>query len=108
MFEARHVTLNDDAVDNFAKEIVQSVNNKGNLMQPVEWDECGWHFSDGGSPLTCQYIFVMDTLNFCFWPTENNFEYDTLAISLKNILEEDRDAFCAENLLIMTPVSLVL
>jgi hypothetical protein len=39
----------------------------------VTWDSGDFHFFadvnvDG--PLTCQYVFVMDALNFCFWPTE--------------------------------------
>ena len=44
------------------------------------WSDAeGWHYCkdvvDGGG-LTCQYIFVMDALNFCFWPTPE-LEYDT-------------------------------
>ena len=39
----------------------------------VTWDSGDFHYfgdvaQDG--PLTCQYVFVMDALNFCFWPTE--------------------------------------
>lgn len=33
----------------------------------VEWDFEGIHFFDNG-PLTVQYLFVLDALNFCFWP----------------------------------------
>lgn len=33
----------------------------------VEWDFEGIHYFDEG-PLTVQYLFVLDTLNFCFWP----------------------------------------
>ena len=52
-------------------------------------------------PLTCQYIFVLDSLNFCFWPADN-VEYDTLAICLKRVLERDESAFNAANLLSIT------
>lgn len=33
----------------------------------VEWDFEGIHYFDNG-PLTVQYLFVLDALNFCFWP----------------------------------------
>lgn len=33
----------------------------------VEWDYEGIHYFDNG-PLTVQYLFVLDALNFCFWP----------------------------------------
>lgn len=33
----------------------------------IEWDFEGIHYFDNG-PLTVQYLFVLDTLNFCFWP----------------------------------------
>ena len=39
------------------------------------------HFFDGG-PLTAQYLLVIDTLNFCFWP-ESGLEYEHLARGLK-------------------------
>ena len=39
------------------------------------------HFFDGG-PLTAQYLLVIDTLNFCFWP-ESGLEYEQLARGLK-------------------------
>jgi len=46
------------------------------------------------------FIFVLDTLNFCFWP--HAWEYDNLATSLKMILEKDPKAFSPENLLKFT------
>lgn len=33
----------------------------------VEWNFEGIHYFDNG-PLTVQYLFVLDALNFCFWP----------------------------------------
>ena len=33
----------------------------------VNWDFEGIHYFDNG-PLTVQYLFVLDALNFCFWP----------------------------------------
>lgn len=33
----------------------------------VVWNSDDMHYSDGGQ-LTVQYLFVLDALNFCFWP----------------------------------------
>ena len=41
-------------------------------VKPVEWDECGWHYVGDAAeqgPLTAQYVFVVDCINFCFWPS---------------------------------------
>jgi Potential Queuosine, Q, salvage protein family len=46
---------------------------KGNIPR-VEWDFEKIHYLDYG-PRTVQYIFVLDTLNFCFWPGMNNWSY---------------------------------
>lgn len=39
----------------------------------VTWDSGDFHYFEDveqDGPLTCQYVFVMDALNFCFWPTD--------------------------------------
>jgi hypothetical protein len=39
----------------------------------VTWDSGDFHYFEDveqDGPLTCQYVFVLDALNFCFWPTE--------------------------------------
>jgi hypothetical protein len=38
------------------------------LRKDFAWSASGWHYDDRG-PLTAQYVFVLDSLNFCFWPT---------------------------------------
>jgi hypothetical protein len=45
----------------------------------------------------------MDALNFCFWPSPG-FEYDTLAMSLKAVLEADETALNADKLATITEV----
>ncbi len=92
---ARHVRIDLDALEAFAETIVNK--DSTDLMRGVEWDACGWHYdldAKEGGPLTCQYVFLMDALNFCFWPTPG-LEYDTLALSLKHQLEADPHAFDA-------------
>jgi hypothetical protein len=76
------------------------------FYKDVEWDAQGWHYCadvESRGPLTVQYIFVMDALNFCFWPSPG-FEYDTLAVALKAVLENDSTALDAKKLANMTEV----
>jgi hypothetical protein len=75
------------------------------LVQPPRWDEGDWHFhADAGEigPLTAQYVFVLDALNFCFWPSTTGIEYDILATGLKRVLEKDSAAFSSERLQSLT------
>ncbi|GLJ12920.1 hypothetical protein SUGI_0200560 [Cryptomeria japonica] len=67
----------------------------GNLPS-VAWDFEGIHYFDNG-PLTVQYLLVLDTLNFCFWPDEE-LNYDHLAAGLKAALENDSSVFDADRL----------
>jgi Potential Queuosine, Q, salvage protein family len=95
------VKINEAALESYAATIVQeSVNS---LAAGVAWDASGWHYSDGG-PLTAQYVFVMDALNFCFWP-QPGVEYEHLAVSLKKALESNPSAFDAKNLCGVNEVS---
>ncbi|KDP32059.1 hypothetical protein JCGZ_12520 [Jatropha curcas] len=62
----------------------------------IEWDFEGIHYFDDG-PLTVQYLFVLDALNFCFWP-DKDLSYDHLASGLKEALENDKSVFDADRL----------
>ena len=99
--EASFVHINEAAIDAAADSIIKSTVGL-EFGAGIEWDKCGWHFTDDG-PLTCQYVFVMDALNFCFWQAPG-LEYDTLAMSLKIVLESDKNAFDADRLAEMTEV----
>lgn len=105
--DCQFVTINDDAIETAATDMMQQNSFSGN--RSVDWDAegnfvivmkswesvnsyyyciftVGWHFCADAphGPLTCQYIFVLDALNFCFWPCEG-FEYDYLATCLKKV-----------------------
>lgn len=113
------VSIVDAAIDSYAKEIVQQCKSKPGEQAPnvftsfndggaVEWETSGIHYSldvAALGPLTVQYIFVLDAMNFCFWPSPG-FEYDTLALALKQVLEKDPSAFSAANLANMAPETL--
>ncbi|KAG9158802.1 hypothetical protein Leryth_013693, partial [Lithospermum erythrorhizon] len=66
---ASHVTIDYSGIENVAEKMKDSI-------PKVEWDFEGIHYFDNG-PLTVQYLFVLDAMNFCFWPAFFlNFIYD--------------------------------
>ncbi|XP_057501612.1 uncharacterized protein LOC130785444 [Actinidia eriantha] len=84
-----HVTLVDSGIE----KVVESIQNS---IPKVEWDFEGIHYFDEG-PLTVQYLFVLDALNFCFWP-DKDLSYDHLASGLKEALQNDKSVFDADRL----------
>lgn len=99
---ASHVQICEEAVDKVAAE--WSTSSINSLKENITWDADNWHYCadvDSFGPKTCQYIFVMDSLNFCFWPTDG-FEYEHLALGLKAVLEQDPTAFDANKLVCLT------
>lgn len=97
------VQIDPKAVQRFCGEVASETDLVA-LRKELEWEACGWHFSDGG-PLTAQYVFVLDSLNFCFWPVEG-FEYEQLAASLRDKLVKNPSAFSASALTQLTAVEL--
>lgn len=101
MLQAKHVTIEMKEIKNYVHQINESIQWKENIQQ-ITWDANNWHYChDIHIPVdsktrglrTCQYIFVLDSLNFCFWEAKEYFEYDTLAISLKKVLESNENVF---------------
>ncbi|KAK4416320.1 Queuosine salvage protein [Sesamum alatum] len=84
-----HVTLDSAGIEKVAERMKDSI-------PKVEWDFEGIHYFDDG-PLTVQYLFVLDALNFCFWP-DKEMTYDHLAAGLKEALQTDKSAFDADRL----------
>lgn len=68
------------------------------------WDFEGIHYFDDG-PLTVQYLFVLDALNFCFWP-DAELHYDHLATGLRSAVMADKSIFDADRLMKFTGVDL--
>lgn len=101
MQNARYVRIDEGAVKVFAAQTDASMQLK---IKGVTWDSAGWHYcadASAAGPLTCQYVFVLDALNWCFWPTEG-LEYDNLATALKVVLEADGAAFSGARLASLT------
>uniref|UniRef100_A0A5B6YX01 Queuosine 5'-phosphate N-glycosylase/hydrolase n=1 Tax=Davidia involucrata TaxID=16924 RepID=A0A5B6YX01_DAVIN len=84
-----HVTVDTSGIEKVVETIKDSI-------PKIEWDFEGIHYFDNG-PLTVQYLFVLDALNFCFWPDED-LNYDNLASGLKAALQNDKSVFDADRL----------
>ena len=71
---------------------------------PPSWAQW-YHYCDTSSELglqhTAQYVFVLDALNFCFWPLPG-YEYAELAGSLKVTLLDEPASFSAQRLASLT------
>ncbi|HEX8682123.1 MAG TPA: queuosine salvage family protein [Ardenticatenaceae bacterium] len=88
------VTIHEGAIAALADRIA------GGQMPRITWDE-EHHYRDAG-PLTVQYLLVLDALNFCFWP-EPSWDYNRLALALKNTLLREPERFRAERLATVQP-----
>ncbi|GBG79569.1 hypothetical protein CBR_g29716 [Chara braunii] len=84
---SRHVSIDDNALVAVAEQLAGS-------WKQVQWNWEDIHFQDAGA-LTVQYIFVVDVLNFCFWP-DPDLTYEHLAQSLKMAVLRDPHALDAE------------
>ncbi|CEG36521.1 Cobyrinic acid a,c-diamide synthase [Plasmopara halstedii] len=98
MQRAKFVRIDRAAIERFSTKLEMKLN--GNELDVVTWDSGNCHYFEDNKengPLTCQYVFVLDALNFCFWPTKD-MEYEHLARGLKAALLRDPHALDAENL----------
>ncbi|KAG7386275.1 hypothetical protein PHYPSEUDO_000489 [Phytophthora pseudosyringae] len=95
---AAHVSIDSAAVERLAVKLGDKL--RRDEQGVVTWDSGDFHYFEDveqDGPLTCQYVFVLDALNFCFWPTEN-MEYEHLARGLKMALLRDPHTLDAGNL----------
>ncbi|CAK4477764.1 unnamed protein product [Aphanomyces euteiches] len=108
--QAEHVTIHQESVVALAEKLEKVyLGQKEAIHDQIAWDFGDVHFYDDAKdegPLTCQYVFVLDALNFCFWPTPD-MEYEHLARGLKNALRDDPHIFDADRLANVTPETLV-
>lgn len=98
---AEHVVLDEDALRQRAQELAKQ-------SLSLAWD--GLHFRDG-TVRTVQYLFVLDSLNFCFWP-ESRWRYRghdgyiALATALKDAFKREERFFDAADLATMSRAKL--
>lgn len=99
-----HVKINDEKINKFIDE-------KLNLFEAVpSWASCHFNPNDFDLESTIAFVFVIDSLNFCFWPyensenfkPENDFEYGNLVNNTLKTLKEEPTFFSPSNLSILT------
>jgi len=95
--KSRFVSINHDNLKNFVMTFVSE-----KTFHPPLWDKSIHYSSNTNASSVLAYIMVLDTLNFCFWPTSNlqrweiNFEghtlsgYAAMAVALRIAFEENR------------------
>ena len=95
---ASHVSINDQAIHSWVASM--TAEDAHHLISPRAFDH-DLHYVDA-TALTAQYLLVVDSLNFCFWPT-NGLEYEHLSKGLKARVEADPSVISAERLSSITP-----
>lgn len=88
MANAVFVIIDPESIDALARRLRAS-------SSPPGWDS-SVHLADG-TPLTAQYLLVLDALNFCFWP-DAGLGYSDLSLGLKSAVMADRKALDADRL----------
>ena len=64
----------------------------------AEFEECEYHYFNADHPESVvDYIFLLDGLNFCFWPSK--FDYSDLAELLKAHVQKDPRCLEPQNLM---------
>ncbi|KAG6954195.1 hypothetical protein JG687_00011933 [Phytophthora cactorum] len=99
---ASHTSIDSAAVERLADKLGTKLSKDDRGV--VTWDSGDFHYFEDvkqNGPLTCQYVFVLDALNFCFWPTQY-MEYEHLARGLKTALLRDPHVLDADNLAMVT------
>ena len=117
---AEHVQLDASKLADLAKSVAAqsgdhklkiASRNPGHHPEGGDGEGVGWgaeiHFV-GDEEATIQYLFVVDALNFCFWPSQGEWEYEDLSTALKRTLEADGAALSSERLAAMNEQSLTL
>ena len=70
---AENVSINHEGIHNFLSD---------SFEEPQTYSSFDCHYT---GPYILDYIFALDSLNFCFWP-HATFDYQDLAMNLKQIL----------------------
>mmetsp|Transcript_34277 Transcript_34277/g.89470 ORF Transcript_34277/g.89470 Transcript_34277/m.89470 type:complete len:321 (+) Transcript_34277:52-1014(+) len=79
---AQHVSIQEDQMAAIIPHL--------NPDTTVAWRDCPFHFvEEKPGELTVLYVLVVDAINFCFWPSSTEFEYDTLGNGIKAVAQEE-------------------
>ncbi len=102
-----------DKIENEIEDGMDQVVSDAGFIESlmIAWDGENWHYNAYKTEpdLCAQYILVLSAMNFCFWPKATDvtsgelveFEYDSLATGLRDVLLKDRHAFDADRLILV-------
>ncbi len=90
----QNVTIDPIALSVLADKLAEG------SIPDIKWDIV--HHYTGQPEATAQYLLVLDALNFCFWP-EPAWDYNRLALALKQTMLMEPERFEAKNLANMEP-----
>lgn len=92
--KARYIKLNEEKLTLLASEL------SANPVKYESFDSFDCHLSSQSLDSIIDYLFVLDSLNFCFW--KSDWEYDNLALALKKLYQKDPLAFKPKGLIAWT------
>ena len=95
--QCSHVFIDNAAIDTLCATHLQS----SLLATPPQFDATLHYVAPNNPESTVQYLLLVDSLNFCFWPTPG-LEYEHLALGLKAIVEADPDVLSTTRLMSLT------
>jgi hypothetical protein len=84
----KFIKINENKINFFAQEIIEG---KTKIIFP-NWSESHFKPEKVDFEYFLRYIFIIDTLNFCFWPNFP-FEYFNLAKNLYETLKNNKKFF---------------
>lgn len=92
MHRSKHVTINLQKLQEFAEEVAA-------LPTPYSsWEECHFKITEDVTiELVIAYIFLIDSVNFWFWPT-SGFEYDDIVQNLNKLKAETPEFFTSSEM----------
>ena len=104
MDQQTNIEVKQDKIDEFIAEMDAEVAQKGKFIFD-KWSD--WHLKEISKYSVEQvtaYVFVIDAINFCFWPNnpEGAFEYEHMSNNLETILDEDPEFFTPARLAAVT------
>lgn len=87
---AKAVIIDESAVISCAKDVLLTYGHPHKAVVP--WEGCNFHTQIPPSELLARYCFLVNCMNFCFWPAHKqgffDFEYEDLAGCLSDIFEK--------------------
>lgn len=66
---SEHVKIKPAGIEKLGKQLIEELETK--RLTPENFSQCNFH-PKSSDPWAVDWIFVVDTLNFCFWKNENS------------------------------------